>query len=235
MIPYIIINGKSSRTINGLIIQSLPPISKPQIRIETEEIDGRDGDIVSVLGYSAYDKTLTVGLRGDYSVDDVIDFFDSKGKVIFSNELDKYYNFAIYEQIDFNRLLRFRTATVTMHMQPFKYSVDDKPVTWSGDDTAVYLPVRNKGNIYSKPRLEITGANDIVVNINDKQVLTMTLSAGGETIIIDDMNAISPAGDYLNRKVSGDYDELTLKTGVNDMYITGELTSVKVDKYSRWI
>ena len=55
---YIIINGVSSKTIEGLLIQTLPPISKPKIRTSAEEIDGRDGDVVTTLGYAAYDKTL---------------------------------------------------------------------------------------------------------------------------------------------------------------------------------
>ena len=75
MIPYIIINGVSSKNINGLLIQSLPPISKPRIRTSIEEIDGRDGDVVTTLGYAAYDKAITIGLKGDYNVDDVIEFF----------------------------------------------------------------------------------------------------------------------------------------------------------------
>ena len=123
---YVILNGKKSTLIKGLIIQSLPSISKPQMRYKSEAIDGRDGDVVTKLGYSAYDKTISVGLFGDYDVDEVIPFFDSEGTVIFSNEPDKYYQYEILEQIDFDRLLRFRTATVTFHVQPFKFSaVDD--------------------------------------------------------------------------------------------------------------
>ena len=98
---YIILNGVKSTAVRGLLIQSLPPITKPQIRTSVEEIDGRDGDIVTKLGYSAYDKELTIGLYGDYDVDDVIRYFDSEGDVVFSNEPDKYYKYQIIEQIDF--------------------------------------------------------------------------------------------------------------------------------------
>jgi len=118
----IILNGKSSGLLRGLIIQSLPPISKPKIRTRTEEIDGRDGDIVTKLGYSAYDKTFTIGLSYNYDIDDIISYFNSEGTVTFSNEPDKYYNYQILDEIDFERLIRFKTATVTMHVQPFKYS-----------------------------------------------------------------------------------------------------------------
>lgn len=126
LVPYIILNGIKSNAINGLLIQSLPPITKPKIRTQIEEIDGRDGDIVTPLGYSAYDKSFNIGLYGEYDIDEVIDFFDSQGIVTFSNEDDKFYKYQIIEQIDFEKLLRFKTATVTMHVQPFKYSLVDK-------------------------------------------------------------------------------------------------------------
>ena len=126
---YIILNGKNSNEINGLLIQELPPISKPLIRTEVEEIDGRDGDIVTPLGYSAYDKEFTIGLYKDFDINEVAAYFNSEGTVTFSNEPDKYYYYQITAQIDFERLVRYRTATVTMHCQPFKYSATEQPIT----------------------------------------------------------------------------------------------------------
>lgn len=128
---YCILNEKKSTLIKGLLIQSLPPISKPLVRTQIEEIDGRDGDIVTKLGYSAYDKEMSIGLFGDYDIDEVIEFFDSEGEVIFSNEPDKYYKYQILDQIDFERLIRFKTATVTFHCQPFKFSAVDDDFTIS--------------------------------------------------------------------------------------------------------
>ena len=131
---YIILNGVNSQTISGLLIQNLPPISKPQKRSQIEEIDGRNGDIVTTLGYGAYDKTFEIGLYGDFDINEIISYFDSEGIVIFSNEPDKYYNYQILDQIDFEKLIRYRTATVKMHVQPFKYSTTEEQIT---DDTEV--------------------------------------------------------------------------------------------------
>ena len=133
---YITLNGKNSNEINGLLIQELPPISKPQIRTEVEEIDGRDGDIVTKLGFAAYDKEFTVGLYKDFDINAIIAYFNSEGTVVFSNEPDKYYNYQIIDQIDFERLVRYRTATVRMHCQPFKYSNTEGARTLGNKGTA---------------------------------------------------------------------------------------------------
>ena len=66
---YIILNGQSSANINGLLIQELAPISKPQQRTQVETIDGRAGDIVTPLGFAAYSKKVSIGLYGDYDID----------------------------------------------------------------------------------------------------------------------------------------------------------------------
>lgn len=125
---YVIINDVSSLDIEGLYIEELPPISKPTMRSLREEIDGKDGDIITKLGYSAYDKEMKIGLAQNYDINEVISFFNSKGKIQFSNELDKYYNFEILEQIDFTALQTFKTAVVTLHCQPFKYPVEETPI-----------------------------------------------------------------------------------------------------------
>lgn len=123
---YLILNGKNSATIDGLLITKLPPIVKPEMRMQSEVIDGRDGEILSPLGYSSYDKTFEIALCGKFDLDEIVAFFNSSGTVTFSNEEDKYYYYTIYHQIDFENLIRHKTAVVTMRVQPFKFSLVDK-------------------------------------------------------------------------------------------------------------
>ena len=131
---FIILNGIDSRTIPGLIISTLPPITKPQMRSSVETIDGRDGDLITKLGFSAYDKEIEIGLSYNYDVDQVISFFNSEGQAVFSNEIDKYYNYTILEQIDFEKLLRFKKAKVKFHVQPFKYSNIEKAINFDNSE-----------------------------------------------------------------------------------------------------
>ena len=125
--------GVSSTTIDGLIICELPPISKPPMRLSQTVIDGRHGAIFEELGYSAYDKSIEIGLRGNFDINKVIKYFSGEGDIVFSNEPDKVYHGIVANQIDYNRLLRFRTATITFRVQPFKHKKNE---AMKGTETA---------------------------------------------------------------------------------------------------
>ena len=201
--PYIIINGVNSRTISGLLITSLPPISKPQQRTQVETVDGRSGDIITPLGFSAYDKTVSIGLTYNYDIDEIIEFFNTSGTVIFSNEPTKYYRFAIYEQIDFERLIRFKTAEVVLHVQPYKFSTTEEPLLFN-DPTDI--SVKNNGNTDARPNLLITGSGEIDVSLNGSQLLSLDLGEDDQTVIIDSENMNAYGAQSAIREVVADIE-----------------------------
>lgn len=232
---FIQINGKKSFAVQGLLIQSLPPVSKPLMRSQIDEIDGRDGDIITKLGYSAYDRPVKIGLTRYYDIDQVIEYFNSSGEVIFSNEPYKIYNFDILQKIDFERLIRFRQATVQFHCQPFKHSSIEKPKIFEDDEITDGIQVQNEGNIYSKPTLEIFGAGDIDVTLNGTKIFDIELGTDGY-LVIDAEQMEAYKGNVLkNRLVTGNYDDFRLKKGLNTLEFDGNVETVVVSRYSRWI
>ena len=234
---FVAINNQNSLEVTGLYISKLPPISKPLQRTNIEEIDGRDGDIVTTLGYSAYDKEMEIGLFGDYNIDEIISFFTQEGTITFSNEPDKYYKFKIINDINFEEFQRFKTATVVFHCQPFKFSTTEGTRTFTTFPSNTVV-ICNNGNVYSKPTLTLTGSGTINLSLNGVQVAVVALANEGETIEIDldKLEAYNPATKVLkNRQVTGDYENLYLKVGNNTISWTGTITSVKLKNYSRWI
>ena len=233
---YVILNGTKSTMIKGLLIQSLPPVSKPLMRTQVEEIDGRDGDIITPLGYQAYDRTLTIGLHGDFDIDEVIQFFATQGTVIFSNEPDKYYYYQMLAKIDFERLIRFRQATVALHCQPFKYSAVEDVLSFTSF-TNNSITVTNSGNTEAKPTVTIYGSGTINLSVNGYMILVLDLSSDNHiTINASAMEAYMDTPDTLkNRLVTGDYSNLVLRSGANTISWTGTVTRVDVEDYSRWI
>lgn len=233
---YIILNDNKSDQIEGLLISTLPPISKPRKRVEIEEIDGRNGDIITDLGYAAYDKTISIGLYGEYDVDDIIQYFDSEGTVTFSNEPDKYYYYKIIEQIDFSKLIRYKTADVVFHVQPFKYSTLDTKKTFQiTNETSIQI--RNNGNIYSKPVITIYGSGTINLSLNNEQMFVIDLSNDNQiTLDIENMNAYNQETDvFKNRLVTGNYDNFKLNIGINTISWTGTVTKIEIEDYTRFI
>ena len=347
MRPYIIINGMNSSLVDGLLISDLPDIKKPQMRSNQIEIDGRDGDIVQPLGYSSYDKEITIGLYGKYDIDRVIRYFNDSGEVIFSNEPDKVYKYTILDEISYEKLNRFRKAKVTFHVQPFKHSAMEKKVSftsqllklgtgsktengltlsWDGHNLSVsgtataptrfmipinlktiagtytvtcgyaytgsgisyricnapidsqslgggsfsagfsvtesraheyhYLAVEftagghledmsltvkasqmdivNRGNVNSRPLMNVYGSGQITLSINGTAILVMEVNDGYITIDGEGMNAYK--GDVLyNRAVLGNYANVVLQPDHNIISWSGNLTKIEIDNYSRWI
>lgn len=225
---WITLNGVKSTDVKGLLIQSLPSVVKPKKRTSIETIDGRDGDIVTVLGYEAYDKDLKIGLFGDFDIDQVIAYFDSSGEVVFSNEKGKFYRYQILNEIEFDRLIRFREATVKLHVQPFKYSDVDRAKTFVPSGHS--LTITNRGNTFSKPVYHIKGSGLIVL-----ENITLDMRNISE-ITIDTENLEAYQGStLLNRYVYGSYDSLFLHSGENILTWSGDITEIILENFSRWI
>jgi len=243
---YCILNGKKSTMVKGLMIQSLPSIIKPKIRTRIEEIDGRDGDIVTKLGYSAYDKEMSIGLFGDYDIAEVARYFDQEGEVIFSNELDRKYRFQILDQIDYERLGRFRQAVVKFHVQPFKYpTVNDRVILNPNQDTTAIAQVFNYGNVYSRPTLEISSVdmgititfgtelrNGDIYNGNHFSIL---LHPGSMIIDLENMTALNGSGVSEMRFVFGDLSKMKLEPGLNYVKWNNRFATTIMKNVSRWI
>lgn len=179
---YLIWKNQDSRTLKGLLISELPPITKPRMRVLETEIDGVDGSIIEELGYETYDKEILIGLSKDFDINEIIKYFSGYGEVIFSNEPDKYYKAKIIEQIDFERLLRFKTATVIFRVQPFKYSQSE------GSETRVF----NSKNLldfskyYSNKNKLSVSSGSIEVTQNS---LIFTNPAGYDQILMGNFSA----------------------------------------------
>ena len=232
--PWVLINDMPSYGVDGLIITSLPPITKPKLRYSSEEIDGRDGDIITTLGYQSYDKTLSVGLHGNFDIDKVVEFFATSGTVTFSNEPDKIYRFQQLDSIDFDKLVRYRTADIKLHVQPFKTGRLQRPKTFASADAQAVIV--NAGNVVAAPKLTIKASGNIGLWLDGSQILSIA-NSGDYTLIVDVQNleAATPGGALMNRVITGDYARLALSLGKHTIKWSGDVKSITIEDYSPWI
>lgn len=225
--------GISSETIPGLIICELPPITKPKMRTTITKIDGRDGDIIEELGYESYTKSIKIGLARNFDIDQIIKYFTGSGELIMSNESDKIYKCQIIEKIDYEKLLRFKTATIKFYTQPYKYKRNESQVVLNiSGQTSV--TVNNIGLESAKPIIKLTGSGTVDLSLNGSTVLTYTFPANETEVIIDSL--IEEAylnGVYKNRNMVGIFP--ILEPGTNTIGWSGSLTKIEIQPKSRWL
>ncbi len=229
---YIIFNEKDSRDMVGLLISELPPISKPNMRVRETTVDGVDGSTYEELGYESYNKSVVIGLRIGADVDKIIEYFTGEGKVVFSNEPTKYYKAKITKQIDFARLLRYKVATVNFRVQPFKYdNIEVERVSQAGKTSMV---IENNGNHTAKPAIEIVGSGEIRLTVNGNEMFKYTFPSGDNAVVIDSEKQDAYFGvDLKNRNMYGEFP--IFDKGSNVVSWEGDVESVKITRYSRWL
>ena len=229
---YIIWNGKDSRDIKDLLISELPPITRPNIRVKETVVDGVDGSIIEELGYESYDKTMTVALKVGADVDKVIEYFTGSGQIVFSNEPDKYYIARIINGVDYQRMLRYRVATVTFRVQPFKY--DRVEVAREATSERESMIVDNLGNHTSKPIITLTGTGTVELSLNGTFVCRYTFPSGESVVTLDSEKQDAYWGNVLkNRYMDGEFP--IFEKGSNTISWNGNVERISITKYSRWL
>ena len=212
-----------SREIVGLVVCELPPISKAGKRVELIDIEGKHGDIVVDNGYSAYDKEIKIGLTRNYDLQAIVHWLDGKGKLILSNEEDYYYEAEIIEQIDFMRFVKFKTATIRFHVQPFKYLNFEAIRVITKEDVSNNvtdnLRIRNQGYIDCSPIFTLYGQGECNVYVNNVQCCSIEID--DKYVVLDAIEQEAYKEDVLkNTRMNGEFP--ILKSGENIVKITGE-------------
>lgn len=229
----IIWKNKSSKEIEGLIITETPPISKPKMKVNKIEIDGRDGDIIEKLGYESYTKNIGIGLTKNFDIDEVIKYFTGDGELIISDEPNKVYIASIYDDVDYEKLLTMRKATIKFYVQPFKYlkseSIVEQTIT-----TQTSINVENVGLEISKPIITLEGTGTIEISINNKTIFKYIFPDNETKVVIDSIEEEAYLeGVYKNRNMLGEFPKL--QVGENIITWTGTITKIKIEPKSRWL
>lgn len=229
----IIWKGISSETINGLIICELPPITKPKLKTSITKVDGRDGDIVEELGYESYTKIISIGLAHNFNIDEVIKYFTGSGELIMSNEPNKVYNSQIIDKVDYQKLLRFKKATVGFYTQPYKYLKNEQTITL--DITSeTSININNQGLEIAKPIIKLTGSGTVEISINGIAIFRYIFPDTEPTVTIDSLEEEAYTDTkYMNRYMYGKFP--TLNSGNNTISWSGTLTKIEVQPKSRWL
>lgn len=225
--------GIDSDTITGLIISELPPISKPKMKTTITKIDGRDGDIIEELGYESYTKSIGIGLARNYDIDKVMKYFTGAGELIISDESDKVYKAQIIEKIDYERLIRFKTAVVKFYTQPYKYLKDEKSIILDVNNETS-LKITNVGLEKSKPIITLEGTGTIEISLNGFNLFKYVFPENETKVVIDSLEEEAYLDNVLkNRNMLGTFP--IFEVGENTISWSGNITKISIEPKSRWL
>lgn len=228
---YFIFNDFDSRDY-GILIQEEPTIIKPTRRFETLKIDGRDGYLLYAdeETYDSFTLTIECTVENANEIDEICRVFNGYGKLILSNNLDRYYNAFIANQIDFARVYRqWKTFAIVFECQPYAYEIKNSTLTYTFTSTNRAATINNPTNATSKPIITFYGDGETVVGINGT---TMTLTID-EYITLDfDLEDATKGNLNRNNCVVGEYTKF--KTGLNTISVGAEVTKIEVTPNFRW-
>lgn len=220
MIESFIFAGKSSDTMGVIMSKEWIP-TKPEIRYETTEIDGRDGAIIEKKGYSMVQRDIECTLMNRTKLNDVVAWLNGDGVFEFNG---RYCNAHIYSSVDYENLgINKCSFTIPFLFEPFWYREDGYHLYKDGET------VENKGNYDATPMIEITGSGSGAITVGDTDINIIELKES-EVLLVDCLEM----SENLPTRVGIGFEYPRLKPGKNVLGITGAL-QVRIKRKDRWL
>lgn len=223
-------NGTSCRT-KGIRLQSMPPIIRPEERVNHVVIPGRAGELTVVEGediYNSYIQTITMIIDNAADVAAAEKWLRGDGYVSFSSQPTLKQRARVINSVTFikhSKNCNWWEGEVQFYCEPLKEQITEEAVEVTSSGTTV----NNPGDVVSRPRIKITGSG------------TITLTAGGKTLILtgvesgwyvdSDLQWVTDGnGTPLQGVYTGDFP--VFNPGNNTMQYTGSVSKLTIE--GRW-
>lgn len=233
MDAYFIFKNKSSKDY-GILIETMPEITKPQRREQEVTIPGRNGVLtINEDTYEPYTLSFTCSTRDISRVNDIVAWLDGSGDLTVSTEPDKVYKAKISNAIPISDVVYlYPSFLVQFKVFPFKYSrnaiishADDLVLTTA---TTIY----NKGTVYSQPTITVYGTGNINLSINGD--LFKLTSVDGHLTIDSEMMEVYKDGQNRNLLFEALFFP-RLEVGQNDISWTGAVSKIEIEPRWRYL
>lgn len=222
MIPYFIFNDVNSKD-RGVIVNNLPPISKPERSFEEINVPGRNGNLyIDNKCYNSFQYEITCTLMPGSNIRTIAQWLNGLGKLTICTELDKFYNVVIKNQIDFEQVYRVcNEFTIIFDVNPIAYSVREKELTLTNNTQFII-----KESTYEiKPYLKISGSGNITLTINNKSVVLKSIQ---EYIELDcELEEAFKENENCNSKVECDEFPILIP-GQNSISWIGTVSAIEI-------
>ena len=237
MKQYIIFNNLCSMDVEGFSIeQFLPGLDTPTRRVIKTPVAGRSGDLrilESQYGedvYETLEKPIGFSYKGD-NINLVKKWLRGDGKLLLSNNPDRYWKASIDNTIPITTLLnsKLRNFTVVFACFPFAFlTIGDTPIVYNPASTIWETIIMNDYDL-SLPHLKIYGQGNIGLLING--IETDFYSVDGYIECDSDLQQCYKGTQNLGSNMSGQFP--VLYSGKNTIVFTGNISKVVLNPHWR--
>ncbi len=227
---YFIFKGINSKDKN-IIINKMPPVVKPERRIELIEVPGRNGTLhIDQETYKSYVIQIECTLLERENLREIMAWLDGEGDLILSNEPDKFYKATIINQIDYTSIVNvLHTFPLQVELQPLLYSNEIYTSTYNG--LLKFNIDISDATAKMKPIINLTGSGTINLTINNKTIV-INLDENDAIEIDCDLQIAYKGTQSANNKILGDLSKIDLNPGINKVDIIGNYEQIQI-KYRK--
>lgn len=218
--------GISSEDMQVIIEEEEHFIAKAAQRYEITEIEGRDGAVFDVLGYSYVERPIFVQCLNINKIDDILAWLNGEGEFEYK---ERKTTARFYSQLEPQRNACIRIIDATFIRDSFWYKASD-------DYIEITNNIENEGNIESRPilRLEKGISNNVDITVNG---IRFKYNFNNETYVEIDCENKTVQYDNLNRfkQIEIGYDFPKLNIGNNAATKNLGDCTIKVKRKDRWL
>ena len=223
---YVIFNN--TNTLYFALIEYLPMVDKAEDDIEFIEIDGRHGFLTfDKKSKKPIDYSLRLIVDGLDKIDLIKSIFNGSGKLVLSNNKERYYKAVVTNTMTFNRQVKEKyEIEISFKLQPFAYELNEGTIVLNSNRI-----INNITNATSQPIIIVNGLGDGLLTINDNVIQLKGIT---DHIILNFEleEAYDQSGRSKNMNVLGEFEEF--KIGSNTISWNGGITSLIITPNWRW-
>lgn len=214
----------------GIIVEKTPTISKGKKRIDTYEIEGRNGLLMIDKGtYNSFVLSVECHFNNDlYDIDEIKEYLDGYGTLSIDGERE--YTAIIQNQIEFEKITNFKKFIVQFLVNPI--SKDIESTEYEVVESPSNLNINCTANIY--PILKIKGSGDVSISINNKTFYLYDLDSN-KKYILDCENKEITTEDGFNCSNQMSYDFPYLTPNNNTIEYMGNITEFIIEYKKAYI
>lgn len=216
-------NGTDLST-KGIVVEKIPTITKGKKRIETYEVEGKNGLLMIDKGtYDSFIVSLSCHFNEVNSIDEIKAFLDGYGTL--SIDGTREYEAIVNNKIDFEEVERsgFRKFPLQFLCNPIAHDINSTEKTISASPTT--FEISQTANTY--PILTIKGSGDVSITFNNITFYLYGLEAAKTyTLDCNAKEIVDQLGNNCSNKMR--YNFPYLKPGENTIAYSGTITQFTI-------